>query len=64
MRQRDLPRAADYLQHILEAIANIREYTAGLDFAAFTRDRKTQDAVVRNFEVIGEACNNMSKHHP
>jgi len=24
-------------------------------------DRKTQDAVVRNFEVIGEACNNVIK---
>ena len=26
-------------------------------------DRKTQDAVVRNLEVIGEACNNVVRHH-
>ena len=63
MSRRDLPRAADYLRHIPEAIANIREYTSGLDFSAFKADRRTQDAVVRNFEVIGEACNNIAKHH-
>lgn len=27
-------------------------------------DRKTRDAVIRNLEVIGEACNNISKNHP
>lgn len=27
-------------------------------------DRKTRDAVVRNLEVIGEACNNVAKNHP
>ncbi|MEO8020773.1 HepT-like ribonuclease domain-containing protein [Polaromonas sp.] len=27
-------------------------------------DRKTQDAMIRNLEVIGEACNNISKNHP
>ncbi|MBI2751834.1 MAG: DUF86 domain-containing protein [Burkholderiales bacterium] len=57
-------RVADYLQHILEAIANIQDYTAGMDVAAFMADRKTRDAVVRNLEVIGEACNNVTKNHP
>ena len=41
---------------ILDAIAAIREFTAGMDYAAFTRDRKTVDAVLRNFTVIGEAA--------
>jgi len=27
-------------------------------------DRKTQDAVIRNLEIIGEACNNVSRNHP
>jgi len=27
-------------------------------------DRKTRDAVVRDLEVIGEACNNVAKNHP
>lgn len=57
-------RVRDYLEHIAEAIANIQDYIAGMNTAAFMSDRKTQDAVVRNFEVIGEACNNVIKHHP
>jgi len=44
------------VRHILEAIERIREYTSGLDLAGFERDRKTVDAVVRNFQVIGEAA--------
>ena len=30
----------------------------------FMADRKTRDAVIRNLEVVGEACNNVSKNHP
>lgn len=44
-----------YLAHILERIDRVREYTIqGRD--AFFSDRRTQDAVIRNFEVIGEAA--------
>jgi uncharacterized protein with HEPN domain len=57
-------RTADYLGHIAEAIDNIQSYTAGLDAASFKVDRKTQDAVIRNLEIIGEACNNVVKHDP
>ena len=57
-------RIADYLLHILEAIDNIQDYTAGKDLDAFMADRKTRDAVIRNLEIIGEACNNVSKNHP
>lgn len=56
-------RVADYLQHILEAIDNIQDYTVGMDLDAFLVDRKTRDAVIRNLEVIGEACNNVAKNH-
>ena len=45
-----------YLDDILEAISKIREYTTGLDYSAFVEDSKTQDAVVRNLEIIGEAA--------
>lgn len=45
-----------YLDDILEAIAHIREYTASINYEVFVRDRKTQDAVVRNLEIIGEAA--------
>ncbi len=64
MSRADPLRIADYLRHILEAIDNIQVYTAGADLAGFMSDRKTQDAVIRNLEVIGEACNNVAKNHP
>ncbi len=64
MSRADPLRVADYLQHILEAIDNIQDYTAGMDLDAFMADRKTRDAVIRNLEVIGEACNNVAKNHP
>jgi uncharacterized protein with HEPN domain len=38
----------------------IQEYIAGLDFQNFKRDYKTVDAVIRNFEIIGEASKNLS----
>lgn len=44
-----------YLDDMLEAIGNIREYVTGMDYEGFARDKKTRDAVVRNLEVIGEA---------
>jgi uncharacterized protein with HEPN domain len=63
MSRADPLRIADYLQHILEAIDNIQDYTAGMDLDAFMADRKTRDAVIRNLEVIGEACNNVAKNN-
>ena len=44
-----------YIEDILESIGLIRSYTARMEFNDFKKDRKTIDAVVRNFEVIGEA---------
>jgi uncharacterized protein with HEPN domain len=50
-------RPADLLlEDILDAIAKVERYTAGLDQAGFEADEKTIDAVVRNFEIIGEAA--------
>ena len=44
-----------YLDDILESCGKIRQFTEGLSFEEFASDVKTQDAVFRNFEVIGEA---------
>lgn len=44
-----------YLTTALECIDRIGEYTAGMTKEAFLADRKTQDAVVRNLEIIGQA---------
>ena len=57
-------RLLDYLGHMLEAVERCREYVGGMDEAAFLADRKTQDAVIRTLEVLGEASNNIRKHHP
>lgn len=45
------------LQDIQEAVQNILDYTKGLSFEDFLNDSKTKDAVVRNFEIIGESSN-------
>jgi uncharacterized protein with HEPN domain len=45
-----------YLDDILEAIHQIRSYLADQDEEAFKKDRKTQDAIIRNLEIIGEAA--------
>ncbi len=37
----------------------VKEYIAGLDFQKFKWDYKTVDAVIRNFEIIGEATKNL-----
>jgi uncharacterized protein with HEPN domain len=42
---------------MLYAAEKIKRYTSGLDFETFISDEKTLDAVIRNFEVIGEAAN-------
>lgn len=57
------PRLPDYLQHITLAIQRIQRYVAGLSATAFAADDKTQDAVLRNIEVIGEAARNVQRHH-
>jgi uncharacterized protein with HEPN domain len=48
-----------YLAHIADSIAAIETYVAG-GRDTFMKDRMIQDAVIRNFEVIGEAANRLS----
>ncbi len=48
-----------YLTHILDCIALVEDYTGG-DKASFMKSRLIQDAVIRNFEVIGEAAKRVS----
>lgn len=44
-----------FLEDIQIAMSRIAEYIEGYDFERFKRDYKTVDAVIRNFEIIGEA---------
>jgi uncharacterized protein with HEPN domain len=54
--QRDQIRILD----ILECIRRIEEFTSNMDFELFISDIKTQDAVVRNLEIIGEAVKSLT----
>jgi len=49
------------LNDILESITKIKLYTSNLNFDSFINDSKTVDAVIRNFEIIGEASNRLSE---
>ena len=49
-----------YLSDIREAIERILEYTSG-GREAFMADARTQDAVVRNIEIIGEATRGVTE---
>lgn len=44
-----------YLDDILEGLIKIESYVEGLSFNTFSEDSRTIDAVVRNFEIVGEA---------
>jgi uncharacterized protein with HEPN domain/predicted nucleotidyltransferase len=46
----------DYLQDVLAAIDDADEFTRGISFEVFTKDRKTVNAVLRSLEVLGEAA--------
>lgn len=49
-----------YINHILECIENINEFTSG-GREAFMNSKLIQAAVIRNLEVIGEATKRVSK---
>lgn len=57
-------RLTDYLAHILEAIERIEGYVSDMDEMTFLGNKLVQDAVIRNFEIIGEASNNIDKRFP
>ncbi len=51
----------DFLNDSKEAILRINVYVENLSYEEFLNDIKTQDAVVRNLEIIGEAIKNISE---
>ncbi len=61
---KDESRLLGYLEHIVQAIERIQRYTEDIDEAAFFQNEMAQDAVIRNFEVIGEASRNIERHYP
>ena len=47
------------LEDIIASANKILSYTNGLTYEQFLEDEKTVDAVIRNFEIIGEAANRL-----
>ena len=49
------------LEHILESIDYIIDFTDGIAFEDFTKDAKLRFAIIKNLEIIGEASNMLTK---
>jgi len=45
----------DYLADIIQSMNEVEEFTRGLTYESFMKDRKTINAVIRSLEVMGEA---------
>ena len=50
------PRNKERLDHIIEAIDNIFEFTEGKSFEAYKNDKIPRFAVIKNLEIVGEAA--------
>ena len=57
-----------FIEDILIAVEKIERYTRSLSFEEFCKNDMAIDAVIRNFEVIGEAARNipivLKEKHP
>lgn len=49
-----------YLRLMLDSFDKLREFTNGMDESAFSKDRKTQSAVIMQIEVIGQLAKKVS----
>jgi len=52
---------SEFVGDMLIAITSILEYTEGITYADFLDDNKTKDAVIRNFQVLGESAKGVSE---
>jgi len=57
-------RLVDYISHILEAAKLACVYVEGIDRDAFNADTRTQQAVVMNIIVMGEAATKLASESP
>lgn len=58
-------RVGDYLEHIAQAIEPATSYIKDLENAeALQQNSRTQDTVIRNIEIIGEAANHIQNMSP
>jgi uncharacterized protein with HEPN domain len=48
-----------FLKDIVQAMEAIEKFVQGMNFEKFIEDDKTSSAVIRKFEIIGEATRNI-----
>ena len=58
-----------FIHAALDCVAHIEEYISNLTLDDFLKDRKTQDAVIRNLEVLGQTikdfgCDDLKADYP
>jgi len=58
------PRLDDYLRHIHDAATLAVSYIADISKATFLKDKKTQQAVIYNILIIGEAASKIIAAYP
>ncbi len=58
------PDSAAFLWDALDAVKAVHEFTADTDFEGHAGDLKLRSAVERQFEILGEALNNLRKSDP
>ena len=56
-------RAADYVDHMLQAARLARGYTEDMSREDFLSDSRTQHAVIFNLQIVGEAATKLSNEH-
>lgn len=57
-------RLLDYVDQMADALVQACTYVDGMDKAAFLADRRTQQAVVLNLMILGEAASRLLADHP
>lgn len=51
----------DYIEDIINSTSEVEIFVKNMSFEKFIMDRKTTNAVIRSFEVMGEAAKNISE---
>lgn len=57
-------RLPDYIGHMQQAAAQAADYVQGMDLADFIADLRTQQAVLMNIVILGEAAGKVLADHP
>ena len=58
---RETARDPGRLEHMLNAISHIEEFTRNMEYNEFVSDKRTQFAVIYNIQIIGEAAYYLTK---